>query len=608
LKHIVSIVLNQVTNDSRVLKTAQSAVNLGYTATIIGLSKKEKEQRFSVGDVNVILASSPVPFLRRSGLWQVNMQERDPRLFLMSCTDRILPVVTELQPDLIHSHDMFGLRVGAQVVDALAVSGRSIPWLHDVHEFVGGLTLSPPLYRSVALDDERTYLRRADSLVTVSEPLANILADTYKLQTPPTVIFNAPVGRTANLTSSDVRGVLNLSRNTPLAVYVGGMSGPERDGATLIRAIAKLDDVHLCFVSQRSPYLDEQIVLANQLGIGHRVHRLDVVPHYEVPLFIRSADAGICALTHHPNGEVAMPNKLFEYLSADLPVVASDLAELRRFIGATGIGEMFCPGDPDACASSLNRVLSAAETYRGNITSGLKDTYSWEVQEGKLADIYRRLFARYDSNRSNRRRRELIVTDNPSDAAWIERERLRMSDVEADVLWYGEDPPRPVDLMLSPADGMAGTVARLINVYDAIQVTPGCRFPFAAAATGDSAAPFIEGEAGYTRPADAINGQAVLTSGRLAPSLDELNRWEAKCRELTWQVAALQTKNKAEAVELGNEITALRDRLQVAEAVSEKRWAKVQNLSTKLQKIEGSRIFKVFRSVSSMLQRLGLRR
>jgi glycosyltransferase involved in cell wall biosynthesis len=386
--HVVSIVMNMVEGDSRVIKTAQAAMNAGFRATIVGVAFSPDTVRREIEGVPVALLPHFATELREYGLWGGD-STRDLRLLVGGHLQALIPEIASLSPDLLHSHDMIGLKLGAAATQAMAAGGRVVPWVHDVHEFVAGLTGEAANYMPVCLGYEREYLHKADYCFTVSEPLADELESRYALASRPTVTYNAPNKGTFDDAGPDIRSTLGLTATDPLVVYVGRATRL-RGCDTILDAVMKLDGVHLCFVSQGS-YVEGLKATASKAGFGHRVHLLPYLPSHQVTTFIRTADVGIHGLVHYPNGEVAMPNKMFEYLHARLPIVVSDVAAMKRFVEGNNIGMTFVAQDVDSCAAAIRRALDGAEDFRSNITDELINEYSWEAQERKIQNVYRSL-------------------------------------------------------------------------------------------------------------------------------------------------------------------------------------------------------------------------
>jgi glycosyltransferase involved in cell wall biosynthesis len=116
---------------------------------------------------------------------------------------------------------------------------------------------------------------------------------------------------------------------------------------------------------------------------------LDPVPSGKVVSFLRSADIGLIPVLSFPSHEMALPNKVFEYLYAELPLVSSDLMTLGPFVRDYGIGEVFRPGDALGLARAVRSVLSRIEHYRENVRNPeMLDQYSWGRQQEELRKVY----------------------------------------------------------------------------------------------------------------------------------------------------------------------------------------------------------------------------
>lgn len=384
------MVYNRIAGDSRVIKTAQSALNAGYRATIVGVTSSRSVEKSEVEGVPVVFIPNPSGYLSKLGLWGDEHSD-DLRLLLGLYNRRALPHILELEPDLIHSHDMIGLKIGVATKMALLASGHDIPWVHDLHELVAGLEgfARSENYKPVCLGWEREYLDAPDRLTTVSDLLAEKLERRYGLREQPQITYNVPVAGAFSEGGPDVRTALGLAPDVPLAVFVGGGT-PLRGCDVIVDACARIEGLHLVFVSQ-GKYVDEMKQRAKNLGFADRFHTHPFVASDQVTSFIRTADFGIHGLVHYGNAEVALPNKMFEYLHANLPMVLSDVASMKSFMETHRVGATFEAGNVESCESAIRDVLANRVELRSRIAPELKSAFSWEQQEKKIQKIYAEL-------------------------------------------------------------------------------------------------------------------------------------------------------------------------------------------------------------------------
>jgi glycosyltransferase involved in cell wall biosynthesis len=106
--------------------------------------------------------------------------------------------------------------------------------------------------------------------------------------------------------------------------------------------------------------------------------------------------AGLVTFHPLPNHVDAQPNKMFEYMSAGIPVIASDFPLWRNIIGGNDCGLLVDPMNPQAIAEAIDYlVLNPQEVQRmgANGRRAVDARYNWEVEEKKLLAFYERLLA-----------------------------------------------------------------------------------------------------------------------------------------------------------------------------------------------------------------------
>ncbi|TDE96153.1 glycosyltransferase [Occultella glacieicola] len=299
------------------------------------------------------------------------------------------------KPDIIHAHDAHVLKAAVNATNHMRAHRVRPTLIYDAHEFVVGAVRTSERQRRAWAQMEKHYTRAADGVITVSESIADALQRVYRLPDRPTVVLNAPVVEEIAEAPSDIRTDCGLGRDVPLLAYSGSMA-EKRGVATVVEALTFLPEVHLaviCVPSVSHKLSRELARRATELGVVDRVHLLEPVKPEEVLSYLRSADVGVHPMIGDiPNHEMALPNKLFDYIFAGLPIVVSDLQEMGAFVRRTAVGETFSFGDAADCARALKEVFGALPEYRAKVTgNSLENVYSWESQEGKLAELYARV-------------------------------------------------------------------------------------------------------------------------------------------------------------------------------------------------------------------------
>lgn len=287
-------------------------------------------------------------------------------------------------PDALHAHDLNTLPVAAALARRLGVT-----LTYDAHELYPEIsTLSRREARAWRLI-ERRLAPRADNVLTVCDSIADEMARRYPIARP-SVLLNCPVAATDGGTVAD-RGGAAVDLDDPLILYQGGFA-PNRGLETLVRSAALLSRGRVVLMGWGS-LEDELRELIAAEGVAERVAIAPPVPREEV--IPRAAEAVVGVIPYEPvglNNTFTTPNKLFDYMAAGLPIAASRLPELVRFVEGEGIGLTFTPGDPAALAACVDRLLAEPERQvemrrRGHEAA---QRYTWERQSTALENIYDR--------------------------------------------------------------------------------------------------------------------------------------------------------------------------------------------------------------------------
>lgn len=125
------------------------------------------------------------------------------------------------------------------------------------------------------------------------------------------------------------------------------------------------------------------------------------VPWHELRSALENADVGLLllrpdALNLNTTGEGN--TKLFEYMSAGLPVLYSDFPKMKAFIGALGAGMPVDPTDPRRIAEQIEFLMQNEELRKKmgeNGIAAVRNRHNWEAQERKLLKVYEKVLARH---------------------------------------------------------------------------------------------------------------------------------------------------------------------------------------------------------------------
>jgi glycosyltransferase involved in cell wall biosynthesis len=369
----IAVLLHKtVVHDGRVLREAGALADAGHDVVIVHLPTGEEGEAAR----GLRLRSATPPGWTR----------RLPRtIWRMLALASIARVARTEHPDAVHANDTATLIPG--YVAARLSRARLI---YDTHEYAVGVPYRKAIWAWLAAMIERLLIRRCDAVITVSDGIAERLQSRYRLERRPAVVRNVPDLPPPG-EAPDLRDEMGID-SSPLVLHQGAVT-EGRGAANLVRALPGTDSAQLLFLGADGPYAATLERLADQLGVGARTHFHPPVPLAELLSYTHQADVGVSLLEDTcENHRLALPNKLFEYLAADLPVVVSDLPEMRRLVTERGVGWVTDSADPADIARVLEEALGARDD------SGLHERVreaaaelNWPRERSRLTGLYAKL-------------------------------------------------------------------------------------------------------------------------------------------------------------------------------------------------------------------------
>jgi glycosyltransferase involved in cell wall biosynthesis len=286
--------------------------------------------------------------------------------------------------DVYHSADIFQL-VATWVVAKL----RRRPVVYEAYEISTDREGFQPLV-GVVRTVERFIARRVDAMFATTDMRADHFVAAYGIPKP-RVLQNRPPYR-APVASNRLRECLAVPGEQPIVLYQGGLQAG-RGLFNLVEAAGRLDGA--VFVLMGGGSLAEPLrARVSALGLEGRVHVLPPVPADELHAWTCSADVGVqvlenTCLNHYSTDS----NKLFEYVMAGLPVVASDFPEIRKVVAGHNLGLLVDPSDVSGIANAIQLLVDDAGARRRFRAHALAaaEQLSWETQVPALLAAYRGL-------------------------------------------------------------------------------------------------------------------------------------------------------------------------------------------------------------------------
>ncbi|RYG11592.1 MAG: glycosyltransferase, partial [Burkholderiales bacterium] len=272
------------------------------------------------------------------------------------------------KPDLVIANDWRALPLASA-----AKHGCGARIIYDSHEFAAEEFADSRRWRVLARQHvvriEDRYIREADAVATVSDGIADALAQRYGLARP-TVISNTPAWQATAFRPT----------TRPITVLYHGAVVPRRGLETLIESVSLWpEDFRLVIRGPAQGGFDQHLrTLA--MPFGERIALEPAVPPDHLISTAAEADIGIFLLSNSTtHARFAMPNKIFEYMQAGLMVISSDLPEIRAVVEKAGCGVLLAgdtPGEIANCLAALARARDLNFNLEGTKLLALVDRLS----------------------------------------------------------------------------------------------------------------------------------------------------------------------------------------------------------------------------------------
>jgi glycosyltransferase involved in cell wall biosynthesis len=272
---------------------------------------------------------------------------------------------------------------------------------------------------------ERYVMPRADGVMAVVEESRDRLIEVGAPADRVVVVCNTPTAARIEMMGAIARE--RGARSGAMRLVYLGLLGVSRGIDVTLRAVQELDrrgvEVHFDVIGGMGTV--DYRAEAQALGIAHRVTFHGHVPYDDALRLVAAADVGI--VPHHAteHWRTTIPNKLFDYMAAELPVLVSDAPPTKRIVEATGCGLAFRDRDPLDLAACITQLLDPATRQRMGAAGrrAALEQYNWEHDARRLVDQLERVVGT--------RRGERVSAPRARPAAPESRSANRAADTNA---------------------------------------------------------------------------------------------------------------------------------------------------------------------------------
>lgn len=366
MKTISVCVTNDLVFDQRVKKVCATLLEMGFDVQLIGRklpNSQEIDRPYRTFRFNMLFQSGP--------------------LFYAFFNVRLFFYLMFTGQDVILCNDLDTLPAGFL---AARLKGKEI--VYDSHEYfteAEGLT-GRPFPKGVWKWFENLIFPRLKHVYTVNESIAGFYRRKYHSEVK--VVRNMPPKRTETVNTT--RKELGLPEDKKIVLLQGAFIDPDRGAKEMALAMNYLEGVLFLIIgSGREKAVVKKI--REERGLSEKIMLKDKMPFEELLKYTSCVDLGVSLdKPVHLNYKYSLPNKLFDYIQAGIPVLTSRLPELERIHSQFNIGLMIDSHEPTEIAEKVKACFADQERYQ-SWKSNLKEAasvFNWENESEKLREIY----------------------------------------------------------------------------------------------------------------------------------------------------------------------------------------------------------------------------
>jgi glycosyltransferase involved in cell wall biosynthesis len=367
LKKILLAVTNDLITDYRVHRTATALQSMGFDVTLVGSIFRDKSE-----------LKRPYPVHR------LEMFFSKGSLFYFEFNARLCLFAIK------GGYDVF-VANGLDVLPGIGMISflKRKPFVYDSYNLASESTemIGRPFARWFWRLIERSLIRKARRVYTISESIAGFLGSRYKISVD--LVRNTPEFQAIKNFPPEYRLV---HEGLKVLIYQGAVNRG-RGLEMIINAMKYLPEAMLFIVGEGEKEKElEKLVLKTSLY--NRVIFYGRVPFEELKFLTMQADLGLSAEEDIClNYRYSLPNKLFDYIHAGIPVLVSGMPEMEKIVSERQIGKIITDRSPEKLAAKIRAMLSDDESvnkWRANSAATAKE-FNWCKEKNRLIEIYKDL-------------------------------------------------------------------------------------------------------------------------------------------------------------------------------------------------------------------------
>ena len=364
-RKIIVSVINDLSTDQRVHKVCEYLCNKGFEVVLVGR-----------------LLPESLPLDRDYETHRMKLLFRSGAIFYAEFQIRLLLFLLFRKANLLLSNDLDTL-MPSFLISRL----KDLPLIYDSHEYFLGVPeiQDKPFVKKVWRFIESRCVPKLSDLITVNDSIAHLYKHDYDKTF--NVVRNIP--RKKELPLSMSREELGLPEGMPIVLLQGAGINVDRGGEEAVQAMKYIEGVLLLIVGSGDvvPYLKEYVKTE---GLTSKVRFIPRVPFEVLASYTQLATIGLSVdKLDNPNYLNSLPNKLFDYIHAGVPVMASKVKEIVKIMEQYDVGMLIENHDPKHMAEVMLMMIEKAKMgYWNDKLQIASNELTWQHECEVLDAVY----------------------------------------------------------------------------------------------------------------------------------------------------------------------------------------------------------------------------
>jgi len=366
LKKAIVSVINDLVTDQRVDRTCNTLVGLGFDVHLAGRRKKNSyalpERKYNMTRFHMFFEKGP--------------------LFYAFFNFRLFFYLLFKKTDLLFANDLDTL-----LPNYLVSKIKRIPLVYDSHEYFTGVPEleGRPFVQKTWKTIERYVFPKLKDIITVNKSIADLYKTEYGKEL--TIVRNIP--KTRSVSGIKTRAELGLPENKQLIILQGSGINIQRGAEEAVEAMIFIENACLLIVGDGDviPLLKLSV---KKNGLKEKVLFIPKQSPENLIHYTAISDLGLTLdKDTNINYRFSLPNKLFDYIHARIPILASPLVEVKNIIDEFGIGSCIETHAPEHIAEKIRFMLSDKESrdiWKKNLKLAA-EKLTWEEEQKKLISV-----------------------------------------------------------------------------------------------------------------------------------------------------------------------------------------------------------------------------